>query len=140
MTACVCAESLQWCPTLCGPLNCHPPRSFVHGILQARILEWVAMPLLRGIFYTRGSNPCLLGLLHWQADSLNTGATWKAHDDCSHDIKRHLLLEIKTMTNLDSILKIRHITLPMMVCIVKAMVFVVVVYGCEIWTIKKAEG
>ena len=127
-------------PTLCGPLNCHPPRSFVYGILQARILEWVAMPLLQGIFYTRGSNPCFLGLLHWQAGSLNTSATWKAHDDCSHEIKRHLLLGRKTMTNLNSILKSRHITLPMMVCIVKAIVFVVVLYGCEIWTIKKAEG
>ena len=61
-------------------------------------------------------------------------------DDCSHEIKRHLLLGRKTMTNLNSILKSRHITLPMMVCIVKAIVFVVVVYGCEIWTIKKAEG
>ena len=60
-------------------------------------------------------------------------------DDCSHEIKRHLLLEIKVMTNLDSILKSRDITLPTKVCVVKAMVFPIVMYGCESWTIKKAE-
>ena len=59
--------------------------------------------------------------------------------DCSHEIKRHLVLGRKAMTNLDSILKNRDITLPMKVCLVKAMVFPVVMYGCEIWTIKKAE-
>ena len=59
--------------------------------------------------------------------------------DCSHEIKRHLLLGRKTMTNLDSILKSRHITLPTHVHIVKAMVFPVVMYRCESWTIKKTE-
>ena len=59
--------------------------------------------------------------------------------DCSHKIKRHLLLGRKAMTNLDSILKIRDITLPTKVRLVKAMVFPVVMYGCESWTIKKAE-
>ena len=59
--------------------------------------------------------------------------------DCSHEIKRHLLLGRKGMTNLDSILKSRDITLPAKVCLLKAMVFPVVMYGCEIWTIKKAE-
>ena len=59
--------------------------------------------------------------------------------DCSHEIKRHLLLGRKTMTNLDSILKSRDITLPTKIHLVKAMVFPVVVYGCESWTIKKAE-
>ena len=59
--------------------------------------------------------------------------------DCSHEIKRHLLLGRKVMTNLDSILKSRDIILPTKVCLVKAMVFPVVMYGCEIWTIKKAE-
>ena len=58
---------------------------------------------------------------------------------CSHEIKRHLLLGRKVMTNLDSILKSRDITLPTKVCLVKAMVFPVVVYGCESWTVKKAE-
>ena len=59
--------------------------------------------------------------------------------DCSHEIKRHLLLGRKVMTNLDSILKSRDITLPTKVRLVKAMVFPVVMYGCENWTVKKAE-
>ena len=59
--------------------------------------------------------------------------------DCSHEIKRHLLLGSKAMTNLDSILKSRDITLPTKVSVVKAMVFPVVMYGCESWTVKKAE-
>ena len=62
-----------------------------------------------------------------------------ADGDCSHEIKRRLLLGRKVMTNLDSILKSRDITLPTKVCLVKAIVFPVVVYGCESWTIKKAE-
>ena len=59
--------------------------------------------------------------------------------DCSHEVKRHLLLKRKAMTILDSILKSRDITLPTKVCLVKAMVFPVVMYGCERWTIKKAQ-
>ena len=59
--------------------------------------------------------------------------------DCSHEIKRHLLLGRRTMTNLDSILKRRDITLPTKVCLVKAKVFPVVMYGCESWTVKKAK-
>ena len=62
-----------------------------------------------------------------------------ADGDCSHEIKRRLLLERKAMTNLDSILKNRDITLPTKVCLVKALVFPVVMYGCENWTVKKAE-
>ena len=62
-----------------------------------------------------------------------------ADSDCSHKIKRHLLLGRKVMTNLDSILKSREITLPTKVRLVKAMVFPVVMYGCESWTVKKAE-
>ena len=62
-----------------------------------------------------------------------------ADGDCSHEIKRHLLLGRKVMTNLDSILKSRDITLPTKVCLVKALVFPVVIYGCESWTIKEAE-
>jgi len=62
-----------------------------------------------------------------------------ADDNCSHEIKRHLLLGRKTMTNLDSILKSRDITLLIKVCLVKAMVFPVVMYRCESWIIKKAE-
>ena len=63
-----------------------------------------------------------------------------ADGDCSHEIKRCLLLGRKVMTNLDSIFKSRDITLPTKVCLVKAMVFPVVMYGCESWTIKKAES
>ena len=60
-------------------------------------------------------------------------------DDCSHEVKRHLLLGRKVMTNLDNIFKSREITLPTKVCLVKAMVFPVVMYECESWTVKKAE-
>ena len=62
-----------------------------------------------------------------------------AYGNCSHEIKRHLLLGTKVMTNLDSILKNRDITLPAKVHLVKAMVFIVITYGCESWAIKKAE-
>ena len=73
-------------------------------------------------------------------DFIFLGSKITAASDCSHDIKRHLLLGRKAMTNLDSILKSREITLPAKVYIVKAMVFPVVVYRCESWTIKKNEG
>ena len=72
-------------------------------------------------------------------DFIFLGSKITADGDCSHEIKRCLLLGRKTMTNLDSILKSRDITLPTKVCLVKAMVFPVVMYGCESWTIKKAE-
>ena len=72
-------------------------------------------------------------------DFIFLGSKITADGACSHEIKRHLLLERKVMTILDSILKSRDITLPMMVLLVKAMVFPVVMYGCESWTIKKAE-
>ena len=67
------------------------------------------------------------------------GSKITADGDCSHEIKRHLLLGRKAMTNLDSILKSRNIPLPTKVCLVKAMAFLVVMYGCESWTMKKAE-
>ena len=72
-------------------------------------------------------------------DFIFLGSKITADGDCSHEIKRHLLLGWKVMTNLDSILKSRDITLPTKVCLVKAMVFPVVIYGCESWTIQKAE-
>ena len=72
-------------------------------------------------------------------DFIFLGSKITADGDCSHELKRHLLLGRKVMTNLDSILKTRDITLPTKVCLVKAMVFSVVMYGCESWTIKKAE-
>ena len=81
----------------------------------------------------------------WQIDGVNSeklyffGSKITADGDCSHDIKRCLLLGRKVMTNLDSILKSRNITLSRKAHLVKAMVFPVVTYGCENWTIKKAE-
>ena len=73
------------------------------------------------------------------ADFILGGSKITADGDCSHEIKRHLLLGRKTLTNLDSILKSRDITLPTKIHLVKPMVFPVVMYGCESWTIKKAE-
>ena len=73
------------------------------------------------------------------SDFILGGSKITADGDCSHEIKRHLLLGRKVMTNLDSILKSRDITFPTKVRIVKAMVFPVVMYGCESWTVKKAE-
>ena len=78
---------------------------------------------------------CCICLLLWFALTIN----FTADGDCSHEIKRHLLLGRKVMINLDSIFKSRDITLPTKVHLVKAMVFPVVMYGCESWTVKKAE-
>ena len=81
----------------------------------------------------------------WQIDGetvanfIFLGSKITADGDCSHEIKRCLLLGKKATTNLDSILKSRDITLPTKVCLVKAMLFPVVMYGCESWTVKKAE-
>ena len=73
------------------------------------------------------------------SDFIFLGSKITADGDCSHEIKRHLLLGKKVITNLDSIFKSRDITLPTKVCLVKAMVFPVVMYGCEMWTVKKSE-
>ena len=84
-------------------------------------------------------------IISWQIDDetvtdfIFVGSKITADGDCSHEIKRHLLLGRKAMINLDSILKCRDITLLTKVSLVKAMVFPVVMYGCESWTIKKAE-
>ena len=72
-------------------------------------------------------------------DFIFLGSKFTADGDCSHEIKRRLLLARQVMTHLNSILKSRNITLPTKVCLVKAVIFPVVMYGCEIWTIKKAE-
>ena len=74
-----------------------------------------------------------------QSDFIFGGSKITADCDCSHEIRRHLLLGRKVMTNLDSIFKCRDITLPTKVHLVKAMAFLVVMYGCENWTVKKAE-
>ena len=80
-------------------------------------------------------------LTHIQStDFILGGSKITADGDCSHEIKRRLLLGRKVMTNLDSIFKRRDITLPTKVCLVKVMVFLVVMYGCESWTVKKAES
>ena len=73
------------------------------------------------------------------SDFIFGGSKITTDGDCSHEINRHLLLGRKVMSNLDSIFKSRDITLPTKVCLVKAMVFPVVMYGCESWTVKKAE-
>ena len=91
------------------------------------------------------SGPVTSWQIDWEtvetvADFILGGSKITADGDCSHEIKRHLLLGRKVMTNLDSILKSRGITLPTKVCLVKAMVFPVVMYGCESWTVKKAES
>ena len=90
------------------------------------------------------SSPMTSWEIDWEtvetvADFIFLGSKITADSDCSHEIKRHLLLGRKVMTNLDSIFKSRDITLPTNVHIVKAMVFQVVMYECESWTIKKAE-
>ena len=91
---------------------------------------------------------CTYTITSWQIDGETVetvsdffflGSKITADGDCSHEIKRHLLLGRKAMTTLDSILKSRDITLPTKVRLVKAMVFSVVMYGCESWTVKKAE-
>ena len=156
-----------------GPL----PGSSVHGIFQARVLEWVAISFSRessqpgdltrvscagGRRFTEESEKVDLKLniqktkimasgpiTSWQIDGETVepvrnfilgGSKITADGDCSHDIKRCLLPGRKVMTNLDSILKSRDITLLTKVCLVKTMVFPVVMYGCESWTIKKAEN
>ena len=89
-------------------------------------------------------NPIISWQIDWETietvrDFILGGSKITADGDCSHEIKRCLLLGRKVMTNLDSILKSRYITLPTKVCLVKAMVFPVVMYGCESWTVKKAK-
>ena len=74
------------------------------------------------------------------SDFVVWGSKITADGDCSHEVKRHLLLGRKVMTNLDSIFKSRDITLPTKFCLVKAMVFPVVMYGCESWTVKKLSA
>ena len=73
-------------------------------------------------------------------ESLFLGSTITVEGDCCHEIRRHLLLGRKAMTNLDSVLKSRDITLPTKACIIKAMVLPVVIYGCESWTVKKVDS
>ena len=133
-------------------MNCSLPDSSVHGILKARILEWVAIPspaYLPSLGY-KPRSPALQAdslpiepqgkpLMETVSDFIFLGPQITANGDCSHKIKRWLLLGRNAMTNLDSILKSKDITSPMKVLTVKAMVFPVVMYGCESWTMKRAE-
>ena len=155
---CVCV-----CVCLCVFGVCMCICSIVSDFVTSWTIAWQAVGchfLLQGIFPVQGSNPCLLHLLYrrqilynckeWQIDGdgetmepvkdfIFLGSKITADGDCSHEIKRCLLLGRKAMNNLDSILKSRDITLPTNVCLVKAMVFPVVMYVCESWNIKKAE-
>ena len=119
------SEITQSCPTLCDPIDRSLPGSSVHGIFRANY--WSGLPFHR-----------------WEkvegvTEFLFLGSKITVDGDCRHKIRRRLLPGRKVMTNLDSVLKSRDITLPTKVCIVKAMVFPVVTYSCESWTIKKAE-
>ena len=171
--------SLQSCPTLRDPMDCSLPGSSIHGIFQARVLEWVAIAFsrygddttlmaeskeeLKSLLMKVKEESEKVGLklniqktkimasspiTSWQIDG-ETAETVvdfiflcskiTADGDCSHEVKKHLLLGRKVMTNLDSILKSRDITLSTKVHLVKAMAFPVDMYGCESWTRKKAE-
>ena len=100
-------------------LNTQKTKIMASGLITSWQIDWETMEMVR--------------------DSILGGSKITADGYYGHEIKRHLLLGRKAMINLDSILKSRDITLPTKVCLVKAMVFPVVMYGCESWTVKKAE-
>ena len=146
------SEVAQSCPTLCDPMDCSLPRSSIHGIFQARVLEWGAIAFQKktSLKLTIQKMKILAfgPMTLWQIDGetmetvtnlIFLGSNITAAGGCNHEIKRHLLLGRKAMINLDSILKSRDVTLPTKFHLVKAIVFLVVMYGCESWTIKKAE-
>ena len=128
-------------------MDCSLPASSVHGIFQTIVLEWIAISFSRGSSRPRNRTWVSRSVdrrftvidMETGTDFILGGSKITADGDFSHEIKRHLLLGRKVMTNLDSILKSRDITLPTKVHLVKAMVFPVVMYGCKSWTIKKAE-
>ena len=130
------SEVAQSCPTLSDPMDCSLPGSSIHGIFQARVLEWGAIAFSAGPINSWQIDG---GTIETVKDFIFGGSKITADGDCSHEIKKHLLLGRKATTNLDRILKSRGITLPTKVHLVKAMVFPVVMYGCESWTIKKPE-
>ena len=135
----------QSCPTLCDPMNRSTP-ALPKSLLMKVKEESEKIGLKLNIQKTKimASGP----ITSWQIDEERVetvrdfilgGSKITADGNCSHEIKRRLLLGRKVITNLDNILKSRDITLPTKVHLVKAMVFPVVMYGCESWTIKKAE-
>ena len=111
------SEVTQSCPTLCNQVDYSLPSFSVHGILQARVLEWVTISFSRGSSWPRN----------------------RTRVSCIGGRRFNLWTTREALTNLESILKSRNITLPTMVHLVKAMIFPVVMYGCESWTIKRAE-
>ena len=131
------------------PHRQQPTRLPVPGILQARTPDWVAISSSRGSSQPRDQtqSSCIAGgfFTCWDIGEplcdiiVIHGFPDSKQNHWSHEIKRHLLLGWKVMTSLDSILKSRDITLPTKVHLVKVMVFPVIMYGCESWTIKKAE-
>ena len=162
------AKSLQSCLTLCSPMDYNPPGSPIHGdshffpYLTANILAESEEELKSLLMKVKedsekvGLKPNIQKtkimasgpIISWEVDGetvetvsdfIILGSKITADGDCSHEIKRPLLFGRKVMANLDSILKSRDITLPTKVRLVKAMVFPVVMYGYESWTVKKAE-
>ena len=127
-----------------------PPYSRKQGELKSLVIKWKEESEKAGLKFNIQKTKIMTSspITSWQIDgeTMETvsdfilgGCKITADGDCSHEIKRRLLLGRKVMTNLDSILKSRDIILPTKVHLVKAMDFPVVMYGCEIWTLKKAE-
>jgi len=156
------SEVAQSCPTLSDPMDSSLPGSSIHGIFQARVLEWGAITFseretIEGerrewkswfkIQHSKNQDYVIWShhfmanreTMATVADFILLGSQITVDGDCSHETERRLLLERKAMTNLDSVFKSRDITLPTKLCIVKGMVFPLVMYGYESWTIKKAE-
>ena len=119
------SEVAQSCPTLLDPVDCSLLGSSIHGIFQARVLEWGAIASPITSWQIDGKTMEIV------TDFFPLGSKITADGDCNNEIKRWFLLGGKAMTNLDSVLKSRDITLPTKVHLVKAMVFPVVMYGCE---------
>ena len=134
-------EVAQSCPTLSDPMDCSLPGSFTKVKEES---EKVGLKLNIQKTKIMAPGPITSWEMDWETvetvtDFIFLGSKITADCDCSHEIKRRLLLGRKVMTNLDSILKSRDIALSTNVHLVKAMVFPVVMYGCESWTVKKAE-
>ena len=135
--AAAAAKSLQSCPTLCDPIDGSPPGSSVPGILQARTLEWVAISFCNAWKWkVKGKS-----LSHVRLFATPWTAAYQAPPSMGFSRQEYWsgVPLPSPMTNLDIILKRRDIALPIKVHLVKAMVFPVVMCGCESWTIKKAE-
>ena len=128
-----------------GCINLHPPQLHrgipfaPHPLQHSLFVNFLMIDILTGVKWYLTVVLICISLMETVSDLLFGGSIITADGNCSHEIKRCLLLGRKVMTNLDSILKSRDITLPTEVCLVKTVVFPVVMYGCESWTVKKAE-